>query len=79
MMQEKQANKDKALTKDELLQYMSDVSAEESDLEFGKRHEVKLRRPPVTSSEALKTLQEADARFELGKDYLAGGSHLLYK
>ena len=58
---------------------MSDVSAEESDLEFGKRHEVKLRRPPVTSSEALKTLQEADARFELGKDYLAGGPHLLYK
>lgn len=31
-------------------------SAEESDAEFSKTHNVKLRRPPTTSNEALKTL-----------------------
>ena len=38
-----------------------------------------MRRPPKTSDEALKVLQEADARYELGKDYLAGGSGKLEK
>jgi hypothetical protein len=58
---------------------MSDMSAEESDQEFSKVNQVKLRRPPITSTEALKALREADARFELGKDYLAGGSGKMYK
>ncbi len=58
---------------------MDDLSADESDLEFCKVHKVRMRRPPKTSNEAMKVLQEADARFELGKDFLAGGAGRLEK
>jgi hypothetical protein len=58
---------------------LDDMSADESDLEFGKKHGVYMRRPPRTSDEAMKVLQEADARFQLGKDFLAGGVGKLEK
>lgn len=35
--------------------------------------EVKFRRPPKTQTEILKTLKEADLRFDMNKDFLAGG------
>lgn len=75
----KREKADEIVDKEELIQTADDLDAEESDLEFGKKHKLRLKRPPKTSSEALKTLQEADARFELGKRYLAGGDDKLYK
>lgn len=77
LMQNKKLQDDQIATKDELFQTLEDLSAEESDSEFAKTHGVRLRRPPRTSQEALKALQEADARFELGKAYLAGGQDKL--
>ena len=40
----------------ELLDAMDDISAEESDLEFSKKHQVRMRRPPRTSDEAMQVL-----------------------
>ena len=33
---------------------------------------MKYRRPPKTTKEAIKTLQETDARFEVNKQFLEG-------
>ena len=62
----------KPIDPSELKEAIDDFSAEESDAEFSKTHNVKFRRPPTTSSEALKTLQEVDARYEVNSKYLSG-------
>ena len=36
------------------------------------RLRVHFKRPPKTSQEAIEVLQEADKRFELAKNFLAG-------
>ena len=38
----------------------------------GKRLNLKYKRPPKTSAEAMQTLQEVDARFEVMKQHLVG-------
>jgi len=38
----------------------------------GKRLKLKYKRPPKTSEEAMSTLQEVDARFEVNKSHLVG-------
>jgi hypothetical protein len=57
-----------------------DLKREESDLEFSENltkrgksgFKVRLRRPPRSSEEALNTLKDVDARYELKKHFLSG-------
>jgi hypothetical protein len=53
---------------------LEDLSAEESDEEFEKTLDmpIKFLRPPKTSKEALNTLKEVDARFEVSRKFLTG-------
>jgi hypothetical protein len=36
------------------------------------QYNVNFKRPPKTSKEAIDTLQEVDARYEVSKSYLSG-------
>ncbi len=69
---QRESEEEKPLSAEELKETIVDLSAEESDAEFAKTHNIKLRRPPQTSTEALKTLKEVDARYEVGAKFLSG-------
>ena len=78
-MQKMKEEKDRELNLDEIKEILRDIEIEESDEDFVPEAnststlEVKFRRPPKTSTEILKTLQEADKRYEAGLEFLAGG------
>jgi hypothetical protein len=40
-----------------------------------KKEKVQFLRPPRTSDEAIKTLKEADIRYEVNKQFLTGKSN----
>jgi hypothetical protein len=69
-MQKIKEEQDRELTLEEIKEIVRDIDIEESDEDFVAEAnststlEVKFRRPPKTSSEILKTLQEADKRYE---------------
>ena len=69
-MQKMKEEQDRELTLEEIKEIVRDIDIEESDEDFVAEAnststlEVKFRRPPKTSSEILKTLQEADKRYE---------------
>jgi hypothetical protein len=51
---------------------LEDLVKEKQDLEISKKEKVRLLRPPRTTDEAIKTLKDADIRYEAGKQYLIG-------
>ena len=55
------------------------VVPKDSEEALNKRLSVKFMRPPKNSREAIKTLQETDARFEVNKSFLEGNKGSLKK
>ena len=78
-MQHMNENLDRELTKEEVKDIMRDIEIEESDEDYvaeanqSSQLEVKFRRPPKTATEILKTLKEADQRYDASLEFLAGG------
>jgi flagellar motor switch protein FliM len=66
-MSESKANEDKPLSKEMYEQALSDFRIEQEDeikVRKAGLKQVKMRRPPRTSREAVETLKEADERYK---------------
>ena len=79
-MRDKKADVHKSLDEKEIQETLEDLKKEESDMEYAEEvtrkkklnYKIRFRRPPKTSAEAMETLKEVDARYELQKHFLSG-------